>query len=219
MKIDILAIKKNWKIIAIAILSLVCVFLYRAWTKTIDTYISSKIATEKIIQEKAESQKIADEYKIKNDELDREIDSLQSRLVNLNADIDVWRKKSISEKSQISKLATCPEKLTASLSLLDDCHEYVGNLKISYTKQIDDMDISWNRKISLKDSEIESWKKRDESHIADIGKMTNQIVRLKLKSKRVIAIGPYVGYGIGGKPSVGIGVMFTVFRFRTPMGI
>ena len=205
--------KKYIPYIIIAVLFVALMFTMQKCSSANARAIAGAVAAKTANSLAASKQALIDKYAKLNADKDIEIKRHKQTIIDLGGDVTEWHGKSEAAQREINRLKTCPEKLQATNVELDLCQNYVLSLRKNYTDEIGKLTLSYEDKIALKDKEIEEWIKRDGILSKKVVQMTEEIVYLKLKGKRMWSVGPSAGMGINGQPYIGVGIQLSIWRF------
>lgn len=205
-------IRRFWYIPAMVLLVVLFLLFRNCGNSNLNNYIAEVAKNRVILAELAKQKDITAYYIKENAKIDGKLSDIIMQSDMNSAEAVAWHKKSLSAQAEIKKLKTCPEQLTATTGLLNNCNAYVLTLNKNYTKSIDDLNFGWGKKITLKNNELGELAALHSTLIAEHGDLVKKNTILQLQAKKRLNLGFFAGYSFGGSWAAGFGITFDLIE-------
>lgn len=210
-------IRRFWYIPAMVLLVVLFLLFRNCGNSNLGNYIAEMAKNKVISAELAKQKGISDYYIAENAKIDGKLSDIIMQADMNGAEAVAWHKKSLSAQAEIKKLKTCPEQLTATTGLLDNCNAYVLTLNKNYTTTIDDLNYMWGSKITLKNNEISEITALHSTLVATYGQTVKDLVIARQDARKRLELGFFAGYDPFRKQAtVGFGFTFRIVRIKLP---
>jgi valyl-tRNA synthetase len=204
-------IKKYWPV-AVGLALIVLYFVSNHSQNTSDNAIAQMMADKVMNRHHLAVKKIRDTYAPLQEKASAKIDVLNGELNGLSNLVDNKNRELIKARKQIENLKLCADKLTATNVLLDQSMGFTLYIKNAYKIKVSALNMAWKYKFDLKQGELDDVLVENGKTIAELGAAVKQAVMAKLKLRRRVGIGGFVGISPDGKPTAGVGLTITIIR-------
>lgn len=202
-------LKKYWREIALFVAVAVIFVLFQAWQNANDDKIAARLVAQAEENLRKQIQDINIKYAAENVNLLAERNAALANAAKESKESDEFKAKSEAAQKEIKNLKSCAEQLQATNTELDICQNFVLKQKDDYNNAIVNLNDVCNQRVLL-------CQKENGEKITvltnEIGRITNIAARYSVRSKRRIAVGPSVGYGVQGL-YLGFGITYRLFEF------
>jgi hypothetical protein len=202
-------LKKYWKELALFVAIAIIFLLFQAWQNATDDKIAAQLTAQAEAKLRAKLLDISKQFALENYKLTEKYKAANADVSAANARADEYLSKSNAAQKEIKNLKTCNEQLQATNTELDICQKFVIKQKDDFNESIGELKGVFSEKMALKEKECA---KRESVLTNEVGRVTKIASRYAVRSKRRIAVGPSVGYGVRGI-YIGFGITYRLFEF------